>query len=172
MYIDPPFCLSRRASYLITMCAFFSRSLFHPACLCICPYPLRLSSTSLPWNCCPRHSHCRLVPQSTLFTLSRSVPPRVFPLDDNTILPASSLATPSASSFSHRCGNLGPGKGRRRTACEFCSTSQSAPHPACLVSYLILFSGILAAGLWWVLAAPDSFGRHFIDVAFHGGPSP
>src|SRR6266852_6870645 len=49
---------------------------------------------------------------STLFLLSLSLP-----MDDNSILAVSSLATPSA--LLPRYGNLGPSKGRRRTLCEF-----------------------------------------------------
>jgi len=98
---------------------FFSRSLSSRVSASVRLSPL--SSTSLPQDCCPRHSHCHLVSQSLLFLCT--VPPHVFPLDDNSILAVSSLSRLSASSFSHHCGNLGPRNGKRRTHCKFRAAS-------------------------------------------------
>jgi hypothetical protein len=78
----------------------------------------------------------------------------------------------SAASLYHRSTSLGSSKGRRRTPCKFRVASQSSSHPTSLGSKSILFSGILAAGLSWVLAAPclvwrATFHKHCIQLGCH-----
>jgi hypothetical protein len=128
-------------------------------CLSVCP------SAWCPYPCL-QHP-CRGTVLSTSLSLRivshsffTSIPSHIYyPLGNHSILAAPSLVILAfASSVSQRCGNLGPSKGRRRTPCEFWAESPSAPHPASLGPRFVLFSGILAAGLWWVLATIDSLG--------------
>ncbi|KAF8492608.1 hypothetical protein F5888DRAFT_895560 [Russula emetica] len=135
------------------MFAFFSRSLFRPVSLSLPLSPS--SSTSLSGTVARVTLTVALF--LSLYFFFCSVPSHVFPLDDS-ILAVSSLA--------HRPHLLSPTAGGilvpARVDEELPENFGPQANPFCiplpLFHSLSLFSGILAAGLWCVLTAPDSFG--------------